>query len=165
MFHANVKTYVLNEYVMLNWCKVTCVKSIFKDVCIKRICKDVRVKCTCKYSKITAPKFADVEELHLLSNLKINLVTFVFEQSTQVQSANRYCADVRLCQLIHAPVVHKRRKKDKKMPGLVKLRKRSSLRQYFVFVKWPKDIMEDEKLLPSFCSLNLFLKVGRSRKF
>ena len=60
MFHANVKTYVLNEYVMLNWCKVTCVKSIFKDVCIKRICKDVRIKCTCKYSKITAPKFADV---------------------------------------------------------------------------------------------------------
>ena len=79
MFHANVKTYVLNEYVMLNGCKVACVKYIFKDVCIKRICKDVRVKCTCKYSKITAPKFADVEELHLLSNLQINLVTFVFE--------------------------------------------------------------------------------------
>ena len=82
MFHANVKMYVLNECVMLNWCKVACVKYIFKDacvkyifkdVCIKRICKDVRVKCTCKYSKITAPKFADVEELHLLSNLKINL--------------------------------------------------------------------------------------------
>ena len=106
MFHANVKTYVLNEYVMLNGCKVACVKYIFKDACvkyifkdvcvkyifkdvwvkyifkdvfIKRICKDVRVKCTCKYSKITAPKFADVEELHLLSNLQINLVTFVFE--------------------------------------------------------------------------------------
>ena len=150
MFHANVKMYVLNECVMLNWCKVACVKYIFKDACvkyifkdvcvkyifkdvfIKRICKDVRVKCTCKYSKITAPKFADVEELHLLSNLQINLVTFVFEQSIQVQSANRYCADVRLCQLIHAPVVHKRRKKDKKMPGMVKLRKRSSLRQYFL---------------------------------